>query len=111
MSVYTSLTKELRCPVCGETNTHVNSVNVACRPGGEDGPIVETGVGADGLIAPLPAGTTPVGEYVGVGRRHRIALLGWCETCAARFALIFTQHKGTTFVESRELTDGLRESA
>lgn len=102
---------ELRCPMCGDANTHVNSAAVAARKAGEDGEITEIGVACDGHVAELSPGSVPVGEYVGVGRRHRIALLGWCESCAGRFALVFTQHKGTTVVESVEQSDGLRSAS
>ena len=47
---------------------------------------------------PAPAG--PFGE----GRRHRIALSGFCEECGHEFALVFTQHKGDTIIEWAEPT-------
>jgi hypothetical protein len=37
---------------------------------------------------------------VGVGRRHRIAVTGICEQAGHRFAVVFTQHKGVTYVEA-----------
>lgn len=100
MSVYTSNGDELCCPLCGDTYTHVDEVAVAARPSGEDGPITGVGVNASGDVVDR---AVPAGRHVGEGRRHRFALLGWCETCAGRFALVFTQHKGVTLVESVEM--------
>jgi hypothetical protein len=52
---------------------------------------------------PVRAQPAPVGEIVGVGvgRRHRIAVTGICERAGhRRFAVVFTQHKGVTYVEA-----------
>lgn len=100
MSVYTSLENELCCPLCGDVFVHVDQVQIAARS--EDGPFSEIGINAVGDVADV-SGNVPVGPRVGSGRRHRIALLGWCEMCAGKFALVFTQHKGVTFVESVEM--------
>lgn len=102
MSVYTSTSNELCCPLCGDVFVHVDQAQVAARTAGEDGPIKEIGVTAAGDISD-ETGNVPVGARVGVGRRHRIALLGWCESCSGKFALVFTQFKGVTFVESVEM--------
>lgn len=102
MSVYTNREDELCCPLCGETNTHVDRVSVATRPGGEDGVVIPVGLTAHGAIT---TNDVPLSRHVGEGRRHRIALYGWCETCGGRFALLFTQHKGVTLTESVDLTE------
>jgi hypothetical protein len=102
MSVYTSNASELCCPLCGDTNTHLDEVAVAARPSGEDGPIAEVGLNARGAVTNR-AGLVPESRSVGRGRRHRFALIGWCESCDGRFALVFTQHKGVTLVESVDL--------
>lgn len=101
MSVYTSVENELCCPLCGDVYVHIDGVQVAAGPDAEDGP-VEIGLSADGDVLD-ETGNVPAGTAVGVGRRHRIALLGWCEICDGRFALVFTQHKGVTFAESVEM--------
>lgn len=101
MSVYTNNADELCCPLCGDSNTHLDEVAVAARPTGEDGPIAEVGITANGAVTNR-AGLVPAGQ-VGRGRRHRFALLGWCESCDGRFALVFTQHKGVTLTESVDL--------
>ncbi len=87
----------LACPVCGFECTHIDHVVVAARR--EDGPIVPIFVdGGTGDVhhntrpEDVPAG--PMGD----GRRHRIALLGRCEQ-EHEFAIVFTQHKGYTFVD------------
>ena len=100
MSVYTSNDNELCCPLCGDVFVHIDQVRVAARPKGEDGPEIDVGLTASGA---LTLDATPTGRAVGAGRRHRIALLGWCEMCGGKFALVFTQHKGVTFVESVEM--------
>ena len=102
MSVYTSNENELCCPLCGDTNTHIDEVAIAARPLGEDGPIAEIGIDARGAVTHR-SGAVPIGQ-VGAGRRHRIALIGWCESCGDRFALVFTQHKGVTLTESVDLS-------
>lgn len=38
--------------------------------------------------------------------RQRIALSGSCEQCGQAFSLVFTQHKGDTFVEWAKPTVG-----
>lgn len=100
MSVYTSVENELCCPLCGDVFVHIDGVQVAARS--EDGPFSEIGISSAGDVTD-ETGNVPVGTAVGVGRRHRIALLGWCEICDGRFALVFTQHKGVTFAESVEM--------
>lgn len=85
------------CPACGGEYLHFDQVEVAARR--EDGPFNNITVHAvSGRITthgPAPA----VGSVVGQGRRHRIVLVANCETCSARPQLVFTQHKGQTFVE------------
>lgn len=100
MSVYTTNDDELCCPLCGDSNTHVDRVSVAARPKGEDGPVISIDVAANGVVG---ESAVPTSRHVGVGRRHRIALIGWCESCDGEFALLFTQHKGVTLVESIDL--------
>lgn len=104
MSVYTTNDGELCCPLCGDSNTHVDRVAAAARPAGEDGRIVEFTVDHRGYLGVDTEGATPRSTQVGEGRRHRFALLGWCECCAGRFALVFTQHKGVTLVESMDVS-------
>lgn len=77
MSVYTTNDDELCCPLCGETNVHVG--------------LFPSDVKA------------PVGVKVGAGLGNRVALLGWCEYCESRFALLFTDYQGVTYVESIDL--------
>lgn len=102
MAIYASRDDELCCPLCGETNTHIDHVKIATRKlGEEDGALVEIGVSRTGEISD-ETDKIPVGQ-VGVGRRHRIALIGWCEYCNGEFALVFTQHKGVTLMESVDL--------
>lgn len=110
MSVYTSSKDELCCPLCGETNTHIDEVAVAARPLGEGGPTIDVGLDLRGAVI-TPA--VPAGRHVGQGRRHRFALYGTCEGCDARFALLFTQHQGVTLVESVDLSsdDAAKEDA
>lgn len=104
MSVYASRDDELCCPLCGDTNTHVDRVGMAAWVTGEDGQITEIGFTACGVVTD-DTGRIPPSRHVGVGRRHRIALFGWCESCDGEFALLFTQHKGVTLVESIDLGD------
>lgn len=105
--IYTSLNDEMCCPRCGDTNTHVDAVSVATRPNGEDGPIVNIGVTAVGVVSDA---VIPPSKHVGAGRRHRIALIGWCEGCYGDFVWLFTQHKGVTFVESIDLGEHVHEA-
>ena len=104
MSIYTSLDDEMVCPLCGETNTHIDQVAMAARPQGEDGVIVEIGVTAAGELVHETA-VIPPSRHVGLGRRHRIALHGWCESCDGTFAWLFTQHKGVTLLEAVDAGD------
>ena len=88
----------LRCPQCGDEWTHVDEVRIAAR--GEDAPFTHIRVDAQSRrVETHCQDPAPTGIEVGDGRRHRIALMGWCETCRGTWALVFTQHKGITFVE------------
>lgn len=90
----------LMCPCCGTTyGPHVNMAYVSARREDREPEEIRvhgiTGeVTRDGMDA-------PVGSKVGVGRRHRIALTGWCDQCQGEFAIIFTQHKGETYIETQ----------
>ncbi|GAA2760590.1 hypothetical protein [Actinopolymorpha rutila] len=89
----------LLCPLCGKDTTHLDEVRVSARPE-DDEPneiAVDTGTGRVRTHEDIPA---PMGDRVHEGRRDRIALVGWCEQCGDTFALVFTQHKGATFVEA-----------
>ena len=85
---------ELLCPLCGGEWTHVDDIFMAGRPR-EDGPIVPVHVDSSGSVRNVTEALSPVGNQ---GRRHSIALVGSCETCAGRFAVEFRQHKGQTLV-------------
>lgn len=89
---------QLRCPTCVDpSGVHIDGVLVAARH--EDEGPVHIGVNAvTGDVNYIPA-IVPAGDAVGEGRRHRIALTGWCEICGDKFAIVYTQHKGSTFVE------------
>jgi hypothetical protein len=89
----------LRCPECGEGGgTHLEIVRVSAR--GEDEPVNEISVTTgSGAVVTHRADQAPVGAY-GVGRRDRVSLIGSCEMCNGKWAVIFTQHKGTTVVET-----------
>lgn len=110
MGIYTSLNDEMACPLCGETNTHVDRVAMTGRDPGEDGATVELGILANGAIVDA-TGKVPPSRHVGVGRRHRIALIGCCEHCEGEFALLFTQHKGVTLVETVDLGHVAQEAS
>ena len=90
----------LTCPSCGDTyGVHVEQVRVSARV--EDGVFDEIIVDArSGQVSTHNPEEGPRGHAVGVGRRHRISLMGYCELCPGScFSLVFTQHKGETFVE------------
>lgn len=88
---------QLLCPACGSEYTHLDAVQVAARR--EDALPGEITVNAiSGLVSGSPA-PAPAGNIAGIGRRHRIAITGWCEGCHTYFALVLTQHKGVTYTE------------
>lgn len=89
----------LMCPVC-ETSVYVHVDRVSVFTRGEDE--VGAGVAMDAVTGSLQLGGStlvPSGSFVGEGRRHRIALTGSCEECRQTFSIVFTQHKGSTYVE------------
>jgi hypothetical protein len=98
----------LLCPQCDEGYAnHLDVVRISaryedCEP---DEISIDAITGRVQTKCPIPA---PIGKQVGSGRRHRIALMGWCELCGASWALIFTQQKGTTYVEVMPSEDGAR---
>jgi hypothetical protein len=96
MATLTLVDDSLRCPICNEAyGLHVDGVSVAGRA--EDGPISTAHIDAECVVT---YGVDVIaGAHVGEGRRYRIALEGWCEFGDHPFAVVFTQHKGETFVE------------
>lgn len=92
----------LLCPTCGDTHTHVDDVMVSAGP--EDcKPRTELSIKAtSGRIMPHSSWPTPTIAGDG-GRRHRIALIGRCENGGHKFAVVFAQHKGSTFVGAVDL--------
>lgn len=87
---------DLLCPLCGFDYTHLERVDVATRPDGEDGRIASCAVHVGGRVeldVDVPHG------QAGEGRRDRAALRFWCEGCDSGFAIVYTQHKGQTMVD------------
>jgi hypothetical protein len=83
----------LLCPDCGERDTHLDDIYIAGRPR-EDGDIVPVHVDHRGQVdndTAMPSAG---------GRRHTISVGGWCEHCGSRFAIVFEQHKGKTYVRT-----------
>jgi hypothetical protein len=107
------------CPYCGDEWVHLDQAGFATRTH-EDGPITNIVINPGGGMWMAadgdehrhakndPANEIPMGTRVGVGRRHRIVLYGWCETCPDTFALVFTQHKGRTLFEVVKLEKDFR---
>jgi len=89
----------LLCPVCNWDATHMEVVRVAARR--EDDDFNEITVNAiTGQISTHGAVPAPTGPAQGEGRRQRIAVTGYCEEGQHSFAVVFTQHKGGTYVET-----------
>jgi len=89
----------LLCPVCDWNATHMEIVRVAARR--EDRDFNEITVNAiTGQIATHGEVSAPTGPKEHEGRRQRIALTGYCEEGNHSFAIVFTQHKGGTYVET-----------
>lgn len=90
----------LLCPACGAEGTHMEIVYIAARR--EDEEVNEIIVSAvTGQIRTHEEQSAPAGPSVGDGRRHRIAITGYCEGDGEhKFAVVFTQHKGRTFMEA-----------
>lgn len=88
----------LICPVCGDSNTHLNDVYVAGR-NEEDGPVTQVRINSR---AELHNETIPI-EW---GRRHSLGVGGYCENGGHRFVIEFMQHKGETLVEIRSDGNG-----
>lgn len=87
----------LQCPNCEDAITHITSVMVAARI--EDEAFANREVDMDTGEITEPR-VVPAGDTVGEGRRSRVALIGYCELCdIGSFAIVFTQHKGTTFID------------
>lgn len=89
----------LACPTCGWGCTHIERVLVAARR--EDAPVTPILVDAIASTVDLSRDLAIPGHE---GRRQRIALIGHCE-CGHDFVIVFTQHKGGTYVEVSPLDD------
>lgn len=84
----------VHCAHCGFECVHLDDAHIAAVEV-EDGPTTEIHVSSTGAIdvnTPVPTGEG------GLGRRHTIAVSGWCEGCGKRFAYSFKQHKGSTYL-------------
>jgi hypothetical protein len=89
----------LLCPACGWDATHLEIVRVAARR--EDQHSNEITVNAiTGQITTHGDMPAPTGSKEGEGRRQRVAVTGYCEEGQHSFAIIFTRHKGGTYVET-----------
>jgi hypothetical protein len=92
------------CPVCDCDTTHMEIVRVAARR--EDRTFNEITVNAiTGQITTHGEVPAPTGSMQGKGRRQRIAVTGWCEEGNHSFAVVFTQHKGGTYIETVDSID------
>ncbi len=88
----------LLCPACKADTTHTEIVRVAARQ--EDTDFNEITVNAlTGQVVTHGPQPAPAGPALREGRRQRIAVTGYCDEGAHSFALVFTQHKGGTYVE------------
>lgn len=89
-----SLSDAFGCPVCGFQYTHLDKVLVAARR--EDEPITPIFVDAVTGFVSKNTHAVPGDDSA---RRQRIAVLGTCES-GHEFAIVFTQYKGSTYVET-----------
>lgn len=89
-------TPVLRCPACAGDYVHLDDTYVAGRSR-EDGPIKFVHIDSGGNLQDASEKSTPLPK-TGLGRRHAIALAGWCEGCNTNLAIVFQQHKGQTQV-------------
>ncbi|GAB2468130.1 hypothetical protein GCM10027187_40400 [Streptosporangium sandarakinum] len=94
----------MACPLCGGNNTHVEHAYISARK--EDHEPREIHVSAITGEVTREEIIAPAGPAVGEGRRQRIALTGHCENCTGEYAIIFTQHKGETILETVPINEG-----
>lgn len=87
----------LLCPICGDESTHVDGVMIAAGPEDCEQRTTITVKATSGVVKTYSSRPTPT-IAADHGRRHRIALIGWCENGGHKFSLVFAQHKGNTFV-------------
>lgn len=79
----------LVCPNCGGAQTHAQQVYTVCSKDADE---------ADDRHS----FGCPFGGFDDTSeRRTAVVILFECETCKPRFELIFQQHKGNTFVQTR----------
>ncbi|MER6831976.1 hypothetical protein ABT352_38720 [Streptosporangium sp. NPDC000563] len=63
--------------------------------------------GITGEVAATPEEVSVLaGDAVGEGRRQRLVLTGSCEICGGEYAIVFTQHKGETYMETVRINEG-----
>ena len=85
----------LACPFCDNNWLHFDEVQVGGRPQ-EDGDFVNVSVDDGGHVRQKLLDSDMAKPTLGDMRRHYISLVAWCESCHARFAYTFVQHKGHT---------------
>jgi hypothetical protein len=100
----TGLGGVLKCANCGDVYTHHETVEVFVRTGEdkggshitvrEHGNEAKDSVGGPTLVCDEDMSRNPS------DRRGGIKIVLWCEMCAERTAVVFSQHKGYTHCES-----------
>jgi hypothetical protein len=88
----------LLCPICEYQFVHIDQVQIAAQPKGEDSPQEKSIVYLTSDNSDHPSFSAPFADRC--TRRHYVSLIGWCENCGATFAVSFIQAKGWTFVET-----------
>ncbi|WP_191897983.1 hypothetical protein [Planomonospora parontospora] len=97
----------MACPLCGDPDgTHVDHVYVAARQEDQEFTYLSINATTGEMDKVLDRKEIPPVGKLGEARRHRIALMGWCEMCGEEFSIIFTQQKGQTLVETVPVNEG-----
>lgn len=92
----------MECPLCGETYTHLNKVQVASA-GGDSVTVEASGEDESAEVSVVRTkDQNPFGWQN--FRRHGIALTIECED-GHTTEIVFIQHKGNTFVQRRVIED------
>lgn len=104
MAIKEGFDGELLCPGCGSINLHHGLVTIFSRYEDQENVAVTTVTTASRERASVTSVETTAGKDNPSARRHGLNIRFRCEQCPGEFELGIAQHKGSTYLNWKEIT-------